>query len=160
MGGPAKEVIVVLGCRVHKNAPSAALERRLRRAWRLSEERPELLVILSGGRKWDGRSESDVMFNWWTAQPAPHTPLCENRSLTTRQNAQQVAELCRSQGVHHVHVVTCDFHIPRAMALFRDQGLSVTAHPAASPHRGWLRFRLQLREWGARLVAPFDFLCK
>jgi len=156
MGGDSGEVVVVLGCRVHGDAPSEALGRRLRQARTVSEARPELSLIFSGGRRWGTTSESEAMLSWWSRYGTSCAVVCESESLTTLQNAARVAALCRARAWSHVHLVTCDFHMPRASALFRKQGLSVSTHPASSPHRGWLRFRLQLREWGARCLSPFE----
>ncbi len=160
MSGSRDEVVVVLGCRVREHRPSGALTRRLARAATLSRTRPELPVILSGGRKWDGTSESQAMSVWWSREGTDAPVVLEDDSLTTLGNARCVARLCAEHGYHCVHLVTCDFHMKRATRLFRKMGLSVISHPAPSPRRPWLRFRLAIREWGARCLSPFESLIK
>jgi len=64
--------------------------------------------------------------------------LSERRSLTTRDNARFAADELASRGIVRAAVVTSDWHLPRAVALFRQTGLSVEGVPAR--HRAsWAR---------------------
>lgn len=149
--------IVVLGCRVTERRPGAALTRRLERGIAAQRQYPTLPVILSGGRKWDGASESQVMQAWWQdAGALPATLLTEDSSLTTRQNAAEVARLCEKLGYRHIVLVTCDFHMARATRLFRRQGLVVTRAPAQKERALMERVRLSFREWGAEILGHFE----
>lgn len=155
--GKDADAIVVLGCRVHEGQPRGALLRRLTRAQAVRHSCPELPLIMSGGKAWDGAREADVMARWWTrrfenAQP----PLVDLDSMTTKENAYWVGQICRRLGYRHIVLVTCDFHMPRARALFVRQGLRVTE--ARAPHRRTLlaTARLVLREWAARALGPFE----
>jgi uncharacterized SAM-binding protein YcdF (DUF218 family) len=160
-GGPdepgSPSAIVVLGCRVTESRPGVALTRRLERAVLAQKQYPALPVILSGGRKWAGASESEVMHAWWQNSGALSSALItEDSSLTTRQNAAEVARLCEKLGYRHIVLVTCDFHMARAARLFRRQGLEVTCAPAHKRRALTERLRLTLREWGAEILGYFE----
>ena len=157
MSGETSEVLVVLGCKVTAGTPSAALLRRLSQARLVSERHPQLPVIFSGGRAWNGVKESQAMGAWWQAAGTRAVSWQEDRSQTTLQNAREVAKMCRAQGLSCVHLVTCDFHMARAAFLFERQALTVVRHAAPSPGSWGLR---HLRECGARCLAPFEMLLR
>jgi uncharacterized SAM-binding protein YcdF (DUF218 family) len=89
----------------------------------------------------------------------------EERSADTWENAVFSAELLKAQGVKRVLLVTSAWHLPRAAASFRAQGLEVIAAPTG--FRGpvvesWFAFvpqvtglrdsNLALHELGGRLA--------
>lgn len=154
---PGPQAIVILGCRLQNGAPGGALRRRLEQGLVAHGENPELPIIMSGGKKWDGMSECAAMAEWWRRKSTSSAPVLEeNHSLTTRQNSHWVAQLSRKRGFSHVILVTCDFHMRRARRIFEDDGLRVT--PLAASHERGLseRLRLGVREWGAILLRPFE----
>jgi uncharacterized SAM-binding protein YcdF (DUF218 family) len=57
----------------------------------------------------------------------------ERCSLTTWDNARLSAALLRRFGVGRITLVTCEWHIARAAAFFRGEGLSVDPLPVTSP---------------------------
>jgi uncharacterized SAM-binding protein YcdF (DUF218 family) len=65
--------------------------------------------------------------------------LTERSSLSTAENALYCAHMFRSFGWTHAAVVTCPWHLPRAVRDFEQCGLRVTPVPAldlpASPFR-------------------------
>lgn len=151
------DAIVVLGCRVVRGQPGAALKRRLQTAAEVHRSLPQLPVIMSGGKSWDGFHESQVMSTWWSAHGHLSSALyTENDSLTTRENALRVAELCARLGYCTIALVTCDFHMKRASRFFARQGLQIRAFPADSGLRPLGRMRLRLREWGAGILGEID----
>jgi uncharacterized SAM-binding protein YcdF (DUF218 family) len=85
---------------------------------------------------------------------ADHRVLRERCSLTTRDNARLSAELLRRRGTGTITLVTCDWHMARAVALFEQERLVVSPHPVPGPpparmtggHRG-------IHEWVARRLA-------
>lgn len=64
-------------------------------------------------------------------------------SLSTGENAHYVAEWARREGQRRFIVVTCDWHLPRALSCFRRAGLDPLGEPAPAPrlplHRGFVR---------------------
>jgi DUF218 domain len=143
--------VVVLGCRVRADRPSGALERRLERArtWARENGSPDL-VIMSGGKSWDGHVESEVMANWWTRRALGGAVVPERYSQNTRQNAEHTRRILSETAADAViHLVTCDYHMARAQAEFRRFGQASIAVPARSP-RGWFKM---LKRYGRELVA-------
>jgi len=63
----------------------------------------------------------------------------ERCSLSTRENARYSARLLRARGIEEAVVVTCDWHLPRALAAFRGEGLVVSGAAATSPPASPLR---------------------
>lgn len=114
----------------------------------------EARVIVSGGRTWGGMVEADAMRDELLRRGLPAASVTRERcSLTTRDNARLTALLLRRFEVDRLILVTCEWHVPRAAALFRREGLGVdvvpVAAPAIAPARRWVRAG---REWvSARL---------
>jgi uncharacterized SAM-binding protein YcdF (DUF218 family) len=143
------DTLVVLGCRVRDGRLSAAAARRVERAARAYREHGAPLVIASGGKLWQGVIEADAFTRALVELGVPaERVVCERESQTTRGNARGVARLLRERGVVQLGLVTCDWHMPRALSLFRQSGLEPVALPALSPpaSRGrrclrWLRER-------------------
>jgi uncharacterized SAM-binding protein YcdF (DUF218 family) len=137
------DAIVVLGCRIEPSGrPCSAAMRRADRAARAWREGLAPLVVVSGGRRWHGVAEADALTRYLaeTCGVPQAAILGEYRSLSTRENAWCVAQLLRRRAAHGVGVVTCDWHIRRALTAFRAAGLLCEPLPAACPPRPpWLR---------------------
>ncbi len=144
--------LVVLGCRVQDGQLPAAALRRVERAARAFREQGADVVIASGGKLWQGEMEADVFARGLVERGVPRERLLSEReSLTTRGNARGVRRLLRERAVTRFGLVTCDWHMPRALRIFRRVGLDPIAIPAASPARSlhagsarWLRERASL----------------
>ncbi|HVY30478.1 MAG TPA: YdcF family protein [Polyangiaceae bacterium] len=147
------DVLVVLGCRVATPLPGAA-QRRVERAARAYHEEGATLVIASGGKAWAGVKECELFARGLVERGVPaERVLQERKSMTTRGNARSVLELLRGRDVQRLGLVTCDWHLPRALRLFRRLGMSPIGVPAVSPvlspPRASARF---LRERGSLLL--------
>jgi uncharacterized SAM-binding protein YcdF (DUF218 family) len=59
----------------------------------------------------------------------------EDRSLTTEENASRSLDMLRPTGIGHVLLVTHAWHMPRAVAAFEREGLTVTPAPTGFIHR-------------------------
>jgi uncharacterized SAM-binding protein YcdF (DUF218 family) len=148
------DALVVLGCKVKKDALPAAAARRVACAVRAFEAGLAPRVVVSGGRRWDGVVEAERLASELARYGVPESALLlERESWTTRDNAVRTARLLAPLGVRRVGVVTCDWHLARALWSFRREGLDAHGVPAASPaipaHRRALRL---LREQGAWLL--------
>lgn len=87
------------------------------------------LVLTGGDARVFGRGpvESIVMAQWATRLGVPRDAIiAETKSRTTYENAVEARALI---GTGSVLLVTSAGHIPRAVALFRKQGLQTTAYP-------------------------------
>jgi uncharacterized SAM-binding protein YcdF (DUF218 family) len=65
--------------------------------------------------------------------------------MTTQENARFVAELLARRGRNGATVVTSDWHLARALMLFRKAGVDVDGVPAIEPAATW---RPRLWRWG------------
>ena len=54
-------------------------------------------------------------------------------SATTRENAHYAAQLLLPRGLQQIGLVTCDFHMARALACFRGAGFEPQPLPALTP---------------------------
>ena len=161
------EAIVVLGCRVLPQALSPAAGRRIERAVRAWQENKPAQILVSGGRRWRGVTEADAFANALTARGIPASFIArEVQSLTTRENAQYSALWLRQQQISAFGLVTCDWHMPRALALFRRLGFAPLALRAISPKQSFVRTGLvALRErasflWAVLAPAPVHGLTR
>ena len=158
------EAIVVLGCaiRLRDGELAGALGARAREAareyarmLREVETRPrgsvavgEILVVTSGGRKWEGIVEADALRDAVARDGVPPAAVLRERcSFSTRENAEYVARLLGRRGIDGVILVTNGWHMARAAALFRAQGLRVREVPAEDARvEGFVR-RLVVHAW-------------
>ena len=92
-------------------------------------------IVLSGAALDGGVSEAQVMANTLKSLDVPASAtLMENNSLTTQQNGEYTAHLLQEKQVQQVLLVTSALHMPRAMAIFRKQGVNVIAAGGAAPN--------------------------
>jgi uncharacterized SAM-binding protein YcdF (DUF218 family) len=104
--------------------------------------------------------ESDAMARELARSGVPEDALVLERcSFTTRENARYTARILRRRGVARVFVVTCAWHLPRALPHFRDEGFEATGIAAELPtrtgptRRVWLLARERVASWLERLEA-------
>jgi uncharacterized SAM-binding protein YcdF (DUF218 family) len=130
------DALIVLGCRVNGGKLAHAALRRVERAALAYREQGAALVIASGGKTWQGSMEAEVFARGLIERGVP--PACislERESLTTRGNARGVARMLGERGAGQLGLVTCDWHMRRALRAFRLAGLTAVAVPAPSPAR-------------------------
>ena len=78
--------------------------------------------------------EADALCAFLAGEGIPEQALeREVWSRSTRQNAHFAAKLLLPRGVFRVGVVTCDWHMPRALSCFRGAGFDAQPVPAISP---------------------------
>jgi len=127
--------LVLLGCRVTGPAtlsPTAA--RRAARAAQAFRAGLSGHVLACGGKTWAGVREADALCAFLAAAGIPERALeREIWSRSTRQNAHFAAKLLLPRGLFRVGVVTCDWHMPRALCCFRGAGFDAEPVPAAAP---------------------------
>jgi cyclophilin family peptidyl-prolyl cis-trans isomerase/uncharacterized SAM-binding protein YcdF (DUF218 family) len=129
--------VVVLGCEVRVDATARLLPgpllRRVEAAARVyADGDGDAVVIASGGRRWAGRVEADVMARELEARGVPARAIVRERcSLSTRDNARFSAELLARRGAPKAVLVTCDWHMRRAVLLFTQAGAPPDATVAA-----------------------------
>lgn len=157
------DALIVLGCRVNGGKLAHAALRRVERAALAYREQGAALVIASGGKTWQGAMEAEVLAAGLIERGVPRAAVVlERESLTTLGNARGVAQLLRDRPASRLGIVTCDWHMRRALRLFRLAGLEATAVAAPSPPRPLpARFGRYLRERASQLLdqllAPLRF---
>jgi len=149
--------IVVLGCRVTTAGRlSAAAARRAARAARAYHEGVAPLVIATGGRRWSGAIEAkglrDALIDAGVPARAIVVEMC---SLTTWENALYTSQLLDRRArtsppggaAEEIAVVTCPWHMPRALSNFRAVGLWPVPLPSDRDDGGrWRTFNRSIHE--------------
>jgi uncharacterized SAM-binding protein YcdF (DUF218 family) len=115
------------------------------------------LVIASGGRRWAGLIEADVMARELARQGVPANAILRERcSLSTRDNARFAAAILARHGIGAAVVVTSTWHLPRAVLHFRNAGLEV--QPVAAADGGRVDWSRRLWRWSReRLLTWVEF---
>jgi uncharacterized SAM-binding protein YcdF (DUF218 family) len=141
--------IVVLGCRLLPDGTlSSAGRRRVQRGLEAYAAGVAPVVIVTGGPRWGGVREADAMREALLAAEVPEGHvIAEPRARSTRENAYYTARLPELGGARTVAVVTCAWHLPRAVRNFRAAGLDPIGLPARPPAAGPLtRTRRRVHE--------------
>jgi uncharacterized SAM-binding protein YcdF (DUF218 family) len=148
------DALVLLGCKVTADALPGAAARRVARAASAYHDGWSARVVVSGGRAWAGVVEADALAAELEKMGVPRSHLVlERASRTTLENARLTAPLLAELGARTVGIVSCDWHLARALWCFRAAGLVAEAVPAPSPPVSPFRRSLRgARERGAWLL--------
>jgi uncharacterized SAM-binding protein YcdF (DUF218 family) len=152
------EALVALGCRVTLDARgrmTGALSARVRAAAeeyvRRCDAHAVPVLVVSGGRHWAGVVEADAMASELVHLGVPAQAVVRERcSLSTRDNARFVAAVLTRRGIARATVVTCVWHLPRALAFFRAYGIEVDG--IGAPPSGRTPTMRHLWQWGRERV--------
>ena len=99
-------------------------------AARLYREGKAPLLILSGGGSY-GAPEAASMAEVLEFAGVPGSAIVqEPGSLNTHQNAVNVREILASRGIHRILLVTSAMHMPRALLVFKHEGIDALPAPA------------------------------
>jgi uncharacterized SAM-binding protein YcdF (DUF218 family) len=137
---PTAQAIVVLSSSAEPAIPpqptvwiDGSTANRLLFAVKLYREAKAPLVILSGGRlPWQKALPpiSEGMAEVIELMGVPKSALIqEPDSGNTYENAVDVKAILQTRNIHRVLLVTSAMHMPRALALFRHQGIDAIAAP-------------------------------
>ncbi|WP_050430084.1 YdcF family protein [Chondromyces crocatus] len=169
------DAIVVLGCKILVSGrPAGAAARRAATAAQAFREGVAPRVVASGGRRWGAQIEARALAGALEGAGVPAEVIVQELwSMTTYENAIFCAALLSRLAARRVALVTCPWHMARALSNFRAAGIDVCALPTPSvpampstrvvrwvheTASGWLdaramRQRRGLRESAARLRA-------
>ena len=149
------DYLVVLGARVDPDGPSPALQRRLNAAMAYLEDKPETMVIASGGQGADEpMSEAQCIRDELVKRGIDADRiLMEDQSTTTAENIDFSMGLI-GDASSSVGVVTNNYHVYRAVGIAKAAGLE-DAHGIAAEYTGYTLFHYMIRE--AACIAV-DFL--
>lgn len=129
------DAIVVLGCRVEASGElSATLARRAAWAAVAHEAKLARWVIPSGGRRWGEHVEAEQLAAFLERRGVPSADILpELYSLTTAENAVFSTKILQRAGAKRALVVTCNWHMRRALACFRALGVEALPLPVPTP---------------------------
>lgn len=136
---PTADAIVVLGGATRSKFPprpsvdlSEAGDRILYGA-QLYREGKAPLIIASGGRidwRGSGAAESADMAEILKTLGVPDSAILQDpTSLNTYQNAVNVQQILKQQGIRRILLVTSAMHMPRSLAIFQRLGIDAIAAP-------------------------------
>ena len=134
---PTADVIVVLGGHTAGGRPNwfepyakeTAVTRSEAAAMLYNAGRAPF-VIVSGAALDGGVPEAQVMANALRREGVPENAIiAEEHSLTTRENGVYTRDVMNTLGFEHALLVTSALHMPRAMGVFQELGVKVTAAP-------------------------------
>lgn len=127
------DAIVVLGCRVSPSGRvTATLAGRAEAASAAYLAGLAPRVVASGGRRWGSTVEALALREAMIARGVPEGAIVtELWSLTTYENAVFSAALLGHMGARSAVIVSCEWHLPRALESFRAAGIEAT--PWARP---------------------------
>lgn len=132
------DAIVVLGCRILPSGlPGAAAARRVAAAASAYRAGVAPRLVASGGRRWGEHVEARALFRELTRAGVPGEAVLEELcSLSTFENAIFSAALLRRlpgvSSAPRAVIVTCPFHMPRALDDFRRAGVDAAPFPSES----------------------------
>ncbi|HIK16934.1 MAG TPA: YdcF family protein [Leptolyngbyaceae cyanobacterium M33_DOE_097] len=149
---PTADAIVVLGgCTRPASAPRPWVDLseegdRVLQGIRLYQQGKAPKIIFSGGRiDWHGGGtpESQDMATIATAFGVPTAAILQDpTSLNTRQNAVNVQQILKREGMRRVLLVTSAMHMPRSLRIFQKLGIEAIPAPTdflyTEEEQGWL----------------------
>lgn len=127
------DYLIVLGAQVREDGPSAVLKYRLDAAAQYLRENDSTTCIVTGGKgATEPISEGEGMKQYLVSVGIPEDRIIvEDKALKTVQNIQYSKALMSSPDAPTA-IVTNNFHVTRALALARGQGLT-NVHAIAAP---------------------------
>jgi uncharacterized SAM-binding protein YcdF (DUF218 family) len=132
--GMAFDALVLLGCRVASDVLPGPARRRVLAAAAGFSAGLAPRVAVTGGKRWGATIEAEELARALTDAGVPRDAiLLERASTNTFENARFTAKMLLPLGFTHVGLVTCDWHLPRALWNFRQAGLQAEPLPAVSP---------------------------
>lgn len=130
----AFDALVLLGCRVTSGELPGPARRRVEAAVAAFAAGLAPRVAVTGGKRWGATIEAEELARALRAAGVPSDAiLCERAATNTFENARFTAKLLAPLGLTRVGLVTCDWHLPRALWNFRRAGLTADPLPAPSP---------------------------
>lgn len=130
------QAIVILGGGKNNNPPEYERQDTVSR-WALErirygaylQTRTGKPILVTGGAPFGGRSEADAMAEALQRDFHAKDVWIESRSKDTAENAAYSASIMKEHGVNRVAVISQAWHLPRAIKLFEQQGMTVYPAP-------------------------------
>lgn len=122
------DAIIVLGAQVKPDGTlSLQLQWRIDAAVKAWREHNSLIVVCGAQGGKEPVPEAHVMREELIRQGVPaDSILMDDKSFNTKQNIDHAVTLLEGHEVDRVLIVTSDYHLPRALAIAEDAGLSAS----------------------------------
>ncbi len=136
------DAIIVLGAQVKEDGtPSIQLGLRLDAAEEAWEKHPVPVVVCGARGSNEPMPEAEAMKRELVARGVPEDSiLTDPDSFNTRENLRNAKELLRGmENIGTVLIVSSDYHVPRAMALARDQGFDAVGLGSPCKAEFWIK---------------------
>jgi uncharacterized SAM-binding protein YcdF (DUF218 family) len=153
------DALIVLGAQVQPSGePSVQLAWRLEAALEVFHQKPVPIVVSGGQGGNEPRPEGEVMRDWLIEKGVPPDKiLVDSISANTRQNILHAISLLSGLNIQNIRIITSDYHLPRALAIARDEGLSVSGTGSPCKKEYWVQnhFREALawvKYWGQKYL--------
>ncbi len=153
------DALIVLGAQVQPSGePSVQLAWRLEAALEVFNQNPVPIVVSGGQGGNEPRPEGEVMRDWLIEKGVPQDKiLVDSVSTNTKQNIQHAMSLLSGLNIQNIRVITSDYHLPRALAIARDEGLLVSGTGSPCKKEYWVQnhFREALawvKYWGQKYL--------
>lgn len=139
--------IMVLGCGINGDKPSAMLEDRLLTALEVADKLPDVRLILSGNNSGESYNEVGVMKNYCLEKGFDEKRIiCDDYGFST---GESVTNLKKVFSVEKVIIVTQRYHLYRALHIAKQYGIE--AYGVSSAIRQYrMQIYYSLREVAAR----------
>ncbi len=133
---PSADIVIILGAKVNGSQPSITLQNRLDAAYTYLLNKPNSLVVVSGGQGiGEDISEAQAMKNYLLERGIQENRIfLEPESKTTRENLCYSQQILKAAGhsSQRVLIVTSDYHLFRACWLAKQYFTSVDGLPGQS----------------------------
>lgn len=136
------EAIVVLGAQVKPDGnPSVQLEWRLDAACEAYRQKHVPVVVCGAQGGDEPMPEADAMKLYLVGKGVPETDiLSDPESFNTDQNLKNAKRLlAKKADIRNVLIVTSDYHVPRSLALARDNGMNAVGMGSPCKPEYWLK---------------------
>ena len=153
--------IIVLGAQVQPSGePSVQLRWRLEKAAECYWQKPCYMVVSGAQGAKEPEPEGDVMKKVLIEMGIPEERVISDPLATdTKQNVRNGWAILQEKGCTKPLIVTSDYHLPRAMAIARDNGLDPlgAGSPCRSEPKFWLKNHMRealswVKYWGIKYL--------
>lgn len=130
-----QSTIIILGCAVRGDKPSATLGARIKYAYDYLAENPDSVAVLSGGQgNGENISEAQCMYNILTEKGiSPDRLYLEDKSTNTGENIVFSKKIIEENNLStDIAVVSSDYHLKRATMICKKNGLK-NVHRISAP---------------------------
>ena len=154
------DAIIILGAQVKpEGIPSVQLRWRLDTAFEAYRQKEVPVVVCGAKGKDEPVTEAEAMANYLTENGIPYENILQDSaSFNTRQNLKNAAALLKKiPGIEKVLIVTSDYHLPRALAMARDQGYTACGLGSPCKPEYWLKNHIReafawCKYWGIKYL--------